>query len=390
MILSFFVFLFFYLHILFLTYAYFTESPISIDYFNYFMLFNFENSYILSSLIFVILSLLFFIYGFRLNILKNCFCKNNSFITKIYFNNKITYFLFFLTFFIHIFFSSYIYIFGKSNFHLMSDIKQDYQYIGQLRYLFIFFSSLIFYRLFKLESNLIKYLPVILFILIYILFCLLTKTRSEVFEILSILVVPFLLITKDKFNLKFFLVIVLAVIILPNLLVLYRLDENFTLNSLVDNFYKNEYAILLNNFLVYSFYWNVDSNTNFMNNLFLLFIPSPIRIYFELVPNYDVYESYSRLFNNGGGFSGLADIYIHFSYLGLFIFFILGSYLKFLVNNLLINKNEFFIGLLPIFISTFSLFFRNTFLIFIKINVQIILVIIFLYLLSRLYFALFR
>ena len=211
-----------------------------------------------------------------------------------------------------------------------------------------------------------------IFLFSYVTLVIMTGTRSLILEFFPLFYLKF----HHSSNLKFsFLLIAAIAIFIPliNYMIYLRLDLN-DFNMYADNFYKFEYAKLLNNYFGAVIQSDVKF-LDFLNSLNMKLIPSVFResLNIQNISSIDGIDQAisSKLGPTGGGSSGLAEVYVFFGFAGLFIFFLFGFHFSVLSRNLQNQKfvSIYQIGSLLLFI-TFILMFRNGFVSMLKIYIQ--------------------
>ena len=211
----------------------------------------------------------------------------------------------------------------------------------------------------------------------YIVAALLLQARSRVFEIGAVVAFTHLMWNGDRLRLRFF-VAVGAALIVPNIIVLGRLNWPGDISTLINGIFSFEYTVLFNNLLSASI--NAGPNVNeaytFTPTLGLL-LPSPVRALLDIeVVKSEYYLELSKAANiENGGFSLLGELYTNFGWSAPFVLAAMGGAIGFLnAKAKRVGRVSILISAAPMLYTAFILAFRNDLGVFIKYSVQLIII----------------
>lgn len=367
------VFVFYILHIQFLL-NYLLTGEDEYIFFGWKFVYNYSNDIAMQSILYVFICLVAFLLSYKIAY-SNKYVNNKQ--------NNIGNSIFHITnLFYALIISSLLYIIIKGNFSYYGiiQVRDEINFLFELR---IIPTILFSYILFNSDINDWKksiYRKLKIVLSIYILLILLTQTRSLIFEIFSILSIYYIKIKHIRFR-KRYILYLLIVSILPNIIVLFRLDNNQIDFSNIDTYksiFTYEYSLLFNNILSEI----IDNNTNYSynnlcNNLFVLLIPSFLRDDLSLIiDNSSLVEIAHNAGIYGGGFSLLGELYLLFGYWSILYWVILGLFLGFSFRKLYNEKSiSIYIAAIPIIYVYFILSFRNGLDVFLKQIIQLYLIV---------------
>lgn len=366
------IFVFYMLHIQFLL-NYLWTGENEFVFFGWKFFYNYSNDIARQSLFYVLICLCVFFLCYKISYSKECINNKRYFIGDSIINiTKLLYSYIILLLL-------YIIVMGKFSYHEIVLVREKINFLFELRVV----PNLLFsYILFNSDSsewkkNQYKKLKNVL--IVYIILILLTQTRSLIFEIFSILSIRFMKSKNVRLK-KQYILYLFIVSIIPNIVVLFRLEDGQVDFSNIDTYksiFTYEYSLMFNNIL--SEIFNNEMNYNYSdmyNNLFILLIPSFLRKDFSLAIDGSALE---EIANNagvyGGGFSLLGQLYLLFGYWSILYWMISGLFLGVSFKKLYKRKNNsIYIATLPIIYIYIILSFRNGLDVYLKQIVQLYMI----------------
>ena len=252
----------------------------------------------------------------------------------------------------------------------------------EIRYITLIYISynLLNYRIKDLLKSKTKTYTIIISI-IYLISCLILKTRSIIFELGFVYIYAFLLWDKNKIKFKYIIYLIAASII-PNIMLLFRVDL-FQLNfgEIISSIFKYEYPLTLANLISANISGDglsvITEGYTFLSKLYIL-IPSFLRNIFDIQGGDSLYYFLVQEISGarGGGFSFIGELYTNFaefSYLILFLFGLLIARMI-AINYKNLGSSSIIAATYPLIISNFILVLRNDIFPFIKITIYLLLV----------------
>lgn len=272
----------------------------------------------------------------------------------------------------------YLLLSSGFSYQVMAEAKMNYGFVFELR---VFYLILLSHLLLNvpwaefIKQSVFKRTRWIL--IAYVLIAVLGQARSAIFEIAAVVIVTQLMWHGDQLKIKYVLLVVGAMLV-PNLVVLGRLETIDDVWVIIGGLFSFEYSILFNNMLSGVIESNVGTNgdLSFMPSL-LLILPSPLRNLFGLtVVKSDFYEDLASVTGvSNGGFSLLAEMFSNFGWYAPFVFGAVGMLIGALFSRAArVGKVTLFGATAPLLYVAFVLAFRNDFGVFIKYVVQLLLI----------------
>lgn len=264
------------------------------------------------------------------------------------------------------------------NYQLIAEVQQKSGFIFELRIVFLLLLShlMLNIKLSELISRK-RYRTARKVVYIYIIIAFLLQARSRVFEVGVVLAFSHLMWDGDKLRLKYFLILVGA-LILPNIIVLGRLGWPEDLKTAFDGIFSFEYTVLFNNILSAAIVNGPNSGGSFTFTPSMgLLIPSPLRALFGIdIVKSDYYVDLSEVANvGGGGFALLAELYSNFGWFTLLVLFAIGLLIGYMNKRAsCVGRVNLVASAAPLLYSAFILAFRNDLGVFIKYGLQLFVV----------------
>jgi len=210
--------------------------------------------------------------------------------------------------------------------------------------------------------------------LTYVVAIILFQARSLLFELICVLVIPWLIWNGDKIKLKYLIALFCAMVV-PNIMVLGRIGFDKGFKSVIDIIFSFEYTFILSKFMgaIISYPISTDG-LSFVPQFSLLLIPSPLRDFFDFpLISYEFFEQLSLNAEiSGGGFSLFAQFYHDFGWFAPVIFLLIGCLIgRSLVRTRFSGRVPILSSAGPLFYSGFLMAIRNDFAIFLKYSIQL-------------------
>lgn len=260
----------------------------------------------------------------------------------------------------------------------MTALRQDYGFIFELRIvLLLLLSHLLLnipWREF-LKNPKLKISRTIL--AVYFFGLLLFQARSAIFEFGACLIIPLLMWSGDKVQVKYLLMLSVMMIV-PNVVVLGRIEIPDDPYELLDGLFSIEYTMILNQFLGAAIETGMRSKEalSFLPQ-FGLILPSPLRNLFDIqATNNDFIlelSEYAKVY--GGGFSLVAQMYTDFGWFAPIVFYLLGlliGHTNYKASK--VGRVKLIHATAPLLYSMFILSFRNDFGVLLKYSIQLFVV----------------
>lgn len=371
------IFLFYMLHIQFLVNYLLTGNDVH-TFFGWKLVYCYSEEIAEKALLFTLLSLLMFVFGYIFGQKKKIINKK-----KVIIGNSIIRIteIFYL---ISILSLLYVIIKGGFEYSNMTIVREQINFIFELR---MISNVLLLYMLFnsdlsELRNRKFKFVKKIIFV--YVLLIFFIQARSLVFEILAIFSIYYIKIKNIKVEFKY-IVLLFIISVLPNIIVIFRLDDSqldFSSIETYQNIFTYEYSLLFNNILseVISNKHVYIEHDNFLINALILLVPSFLRDKLALT----VDDSFNISIANdagvtGGGFSLLGQLYLNFGYWSVLYWLIMGYLFGRVFKKLYMERSSsVFIAIIPLVYVYFVLSFRNDLYIFLKQIVQLYMIALFL------------
>jgi hypothetical protein len=357
-----------------------------VDSVNFFM---FTNTYPFSkdiaegTLLFVILCTVGFCVGYylaKISVFKNK--KNLSVpraISEINLPLTVKLFTFFIL--VQIIIGIYVLFISNMNYAAINEAKRSMNFLFELRMLPMLLLSYVCMNVHPKEWMQRKVLRPIRFLLpIYLMLTVMLQARSVTFELVSVLIICWLLWYGNKVRIKYIVVLCLA-LLAPNLLVLFRFvgADLLNINYVLDNLFSLEYSIIFVNIVSAAMVYNSGPlwGASFIPNLFLI-VPSPVREFLGWGSKYTEVNSIIAQDAGvyGGGFSLFAEMYINFNWWSILGFILLGLFIGKIIKTAMkkIGRSSIINAAAPLIYISFLLLLRNDLGVFIKYVVQVFLI----------------
>ena len=279
---------------------------------------------------------------------------------------------------IHLFIALILVFTTHLSYAAVVDIKQQYSIIFQSRLIVLILMAHLLLNIPLKQFFSRSELRLLRWILgIYMLVTALLQVRSELFQIVEIVVFSQLMWHRDKIRLKYVALLICSLIV-PNLIVLGRIGVPSDTGVLIGGIFSFEYSTILNNILSAAI-----STTHRLSNGFtfaptlMLLVPSPLRILFGInVAPSAYYDDISLDANSlNGGFSLIAEMYSNFSWFAPLVFGGLGALLGYMnAKAARVGRVSLFHAAAPLLFGYFILAFRNDIGIFLKSAIQLLLI----------------
>ncbi len=275
---------------------------------------------------------------------------------------------------------AWVFFAAGGNYHNMTLARESSGFIFELRYILLMALSFIFLN--KSPFDLLKateFKSLRIILIIYTTMLIVFGARSPLFELLLVVIYSYCMWGDDKIKIRY--VLIMGILsIAPNLLILNRLGtfpDKFS--DLLSSIFSFEYTILINNIFSAALFNKdvVASGFTFANSM-LLIIPSPIRNLFEIeIFKSEYYQIISDdALSRGGGFSMFAELYSNFYWYAPLIMLLIGLLLgRFSFMTRKVGSVSVFYALGPIVFGAFILALRNDLGPFIKIFVQLLVLV---------------
>jgi hypothetical protein len=371
---------FFLLFVIYIVHIHFLLKNIffDIDEAKFFMFtakYGFDKNTAILSLIYTILCISFFLFGFSLIYKKK---KTIPLYQHRFRGIKYELIIMNTLFFFLVIYILYAGISTKFNYGLMSQFRERTNFLFELRMIpLIFFSHITLNTPIKvlLKDDYFKGTRFIM--IIYIISLLTFQVRSPLFELFFILFFSHLMWTGDKFKFKYLILLLLALII-PNIVILGRIGIPEDRDLLMDGLFSIEYSMMLNKFLGTAMVYRdtLNDGLSFLPQVTLI-IPSPIRNLFGITADNNQFflnvSDYAGI--HGGGFSLLAQTYIDFGWYSFILFFVLGFFIGKMINGASkVGNVSLVYSVAPMIFGLFLLTLRNDLGVFIKYSIQSIFI----------------
>ena len=260
----------------------------------------------------------------------------------------------------------------------MTMIKESYGFVFELRMVYLLLlAHLLFNITWRefLKKPELKWSRIIL--VFYFIGLLLFQARSAIFELAVCVLIPLLMWAGDKVRVKYILII-LAMLIIPNIIVLGRIGIPDDPYELIDGLFSLEYTMILDKFLgaAIDTGFRAKEALSFLPQIGLI-LPSPIRNMLGIqATNTDfILELSESAEVFGGGFSLVAQMYSDFGWFAPIVFCLLGLFIgRMNYQATKVGQVKLIYATAPLLYSMFILTFRNDFGVFIKYTIQLYVV----------------
>lgn len=260
----------------------------------------------------------------------------------------------------------------------MTMLRESYGFIFELRMVFLLLLSHLLLNISWREFLKKPELKMSRTILAaYFFGLLLFQARSAIFELGVCILIPLLMWAGDKVRVKYVLTL-LALLIVPNIIVLGRMGVPEDPYELLDGLFSIEYTMILDKFLGAAIEtgFRAKEALSFLPQIGLI-LPSPLRnllsvqatntdFIMELSESAEVY---------GGGFSFVAQMYSDFGWFAPMVFCLLGLLIgRMNYQASKVGRVKLIYATAPLLYSIFILTFRNDFGVFLKYTIQLFVV----------------
>ena len=215
-----------------------------------------------------------------------------------------------------------------------------------------------------------------LVLLAYVVAVVLFQARSNLFEVATVLVIPWLIWNGDKIKFKY-LVFLFFGMFIPNIIILGRIGLEGDFWSIVDQVFSFEYTMLLSKFLGAAIAYPVPMDSlSFVPQLRLL-LPSPLRDLFDFAPiSYEFFDLLSLDAGvTGGGFSLLAQLYNDFRWFAPIVLLLLGCLIgRAIGQGRFSGRVSIRSSVGPLLYGGFLMAVRNDFGVLLKYSIQLFIV----------------
>ena len=213
-------------------------------------------------------------------------------------------------------------------------------------------------------------------LLAYVVAVVLFQARSNLFEVATVLLIPWLIWNGDKIKFKYLGFLFFAMFI-PNIIVLGRIGLEGDFWTIADQVFSFEYTMLLSKFLGAAIANPAEMDgLSFVSQLVLL-VPSPLRDLFDFAPiSYEFFNLLSEEAGvSGGGFSLFAQLYSDFRWFGPIVLLLFGCLIgRAIGQGRFPGRVSILSSVGPLLYGGFLMAIRNDFGVLIKYSIQLFIV----------------